>query len=71
MNNLETIKKILDSEYERGKADGLATGFSVAHRIFVRYAANHKLVDPHSPEQLEQWGRADLEELKAKLSKEV
>lgn len=65
--NKATIEAILKEEYKAGKLAGLRLGYSVVQRMFIHNTSNHRLLKPHSPEKIKQWGIEDLAELKAKI----
>lgn len=67
IQRLQQLKSILEEEHRAGFVNGVATGYSVAERIFVWYASNNKLVKPYSEETLDNWSRQALDDLKAHL----
>jgi len=66
---IKTVTELMDAEYKEGYNNGISEGYAAAQRIFLHYAANHKLAEPFSQEKLKEWAEKDLEQLKAKMKK--
>lgn len=63
------IKPLLQEAYNRGKNDGLSTGYGAAQRIMLWYAGNEKLIEPHTDDELKGWSEDELETLKKLMTK--
>lgn len=69
MSQIDEIQKMLDDTRHEGYLNGIADGLRVAERIYVYYAANHKLKEPETLEILKEWAEKDLNVLREKLEK--
>ena len=58
----ETIFKLIEDERQKSYLAGLIWGLKVAKTIMNRHFANHKLLEPHSPEKLRSFDEIDIAE---------
>lgn len=66
---LNEIKKLLERAEARGLVKGLLAGGRVAERMFMRWATNHKLLDPHPNDLLEEWSNNELDALNNQIQR--
>ena len=67
LTNEQKIKLVLENEYMSGYLNGLQQGRAAAERIYLWYSSNHKMLEPHSLEKLEQWATKELKDLLDKI----
>ena len=68
-DSMKQIQQIVESECNVARQQGLLDGLQAAEHIWILWSTNHKLISPHSQEQLEEWTKRALDELKEKIGK--
>ena len=62
------MDNLLENQYLGGYEQGLQEGLRVANLIFLLYKNNHRLKEPYSQEQLDEWAGEDIDGLKKRIA---